>query len=69
MPGVVGVYLLFIVEMDVCNGITLQNGGICLHVNIGQLPVVEEQVRRNVQGKGSVRELLFQGGTLVITGT
>lgn len=54
VPGVVGIHFSIIAKMDVCNGITLQDGGICLHVNIGQLPVVEEQVRRNVQGKGSV---------------
>ena len=37
-------------------------------MNIGQFSVVEEQVRGNVQGKGSVRVFLFQGRTFTVIG-
>ena len=62
----IGIYLFVVAVMDFSDGIAFQDGGVSLHVDVGQFSIVKKQVGGNLQRESSVRVLLLQRRTLFL---
>ena len=69
MPQQIGFQIIVIFEPHSGDGLTVQNGGVCLLVDFVLLPVTNKEVSGDHQGKSRIRVLYFQfrdafGGSL-----
>lgn len=56
----VGLQIVAIFEPHSGDGLTVQNGGVCLLVNFILFPVTDKEVSGDHQGKSRIRVLYFQ---------
>ena len=60
MPQQIGFQIIVIFEPHSGDGLTVQNGGVCLLVDFVLLPVTNKEVSGDHQGKSRIRVLYFQ---------